>query len=219
MTSRHHIASAPVIAGEKPSTNLATLYSAHKADPNSQTKLNQFGDHLNELLHRFFGENSQNGCLHQKESDIRQSAALMLLEGYLDGNKQLQAAVRSQALVTVENEIHRSTNAVLGILKKRMIRASQLEQITLDKFALINEPSVNGDKYLRTRDKMIVLLKAAQAAGGISVRNAKILKALIINERSREEVAKHYGLTVDAIAQIVHRTKEVLARIEPSIDM
>jgi len=219
MPIKHHITSAPVIAGGKPTSSLANSYLAHKADPHSKIKLDAFGDELDCLLQQFLRDGSQTGCLHQKEADIRQSAAQVLLRDYLDGNARLQVGVRSRAIGTVENEIKRSTNAVLGIITKRMIRKSKMEQQALEKFALSAAQPDVGCRYLSTRRKIAALLQAALKQRTISARSAKVLTSLIIDEQSRNEVAEQYGITPHAIAQIVRRAKTVLARMEPSIDM
>jgi hypothetical protein len=191
----------------------------YQAKPNSQQQFDRFGIELDQLLHRFLPNGSQSGCLKHKEEDMRQSAALLLFEGYLDNNQELRDAVSSGDPLHVEDQIKRSAWEAIKNCLLRHIRRDQIRTRNSNKLAdvFIDSGDHQNDAWRRKQFQRLVRL--AVSSRRISSRDAAILIDLVVRERSREEVAKGYGMTESGLSRIVSKAKTVLTQIAENVEM
>jgi hypothetical protein len=198
--------------GNHPS--LAKAYLKHLAEPNSEVTLNAFGEELQHLLQRFLPDGSQQGCLRGQESDLRQSAALLLLQRYLAGNSSLSAAAETKDLTQISEQILRTTWAAIRKCLRHEIRRDQVVKRNLVK---IVDPTVDHaihSQDIQRRHEAVALIERSASKGKISIRDSEILKSLLLEEKTRNEVANEHGIGESAVSRLVSRATSVLREDE-----
>lgn len=181
---------------------LAISFVEHVSNPKSKTKFDHFGEQLNSRLKQFLPEGSRKGCLRNREEDLRQDAAVLLITSFLRGNKKLARAVRSGCIGEVEKEINRSIMAAIKFACLNSIKTTEMEARHLpgvvEKFA----------EWSFAQTKRANLVKQLNDAGWrdhvLSQREFEIVSAMLAGT-PRKEIAQIHGISASGISRLLER--------------
>jgi hypothetical protein len=112
--------------------NIVETWLALNASPRSISKLNHFANRLDFALRVKFPNGTMGGSMQGTEDEIRQNAAILLLNKFLAGNRKLMAATAKTNKKQILNQINRSMSAALKVCRRQLSRKRTTERIMLD---------------------------------------------------------------------------------------
>lgn len=187
----------------------------------------QHADKIDEICRRRLPDGVINdGILAGREPEIRQDALQMLMSGFLVCNPRFAAAKKEGNLEAIEFEIERSTAIALSNCKKRL--ASTLADEKSGQIEL-TEQHGGSCKHPYDRDihewmpdmriKMVMEgLQIALKEKQLSQRNGGLVKMILKEGKSINEVAALRCVTPNAIYQQLQRVQTVLPKFMSRLD-
>jgi len=201
---------------------LAMIWTFHVSHPQWGRKLASL---IDERLRQMLPEGCLKDVLIGQESEIRQCAALMLLQRFLNGNQQLQFATEQKDLAEVANQLQRSISASLRIASRRLRRSLQRDRSRFTEFNEIANTQKTIHPACREkvcelpfeaqRSLLLLLLEEGVRARSISPANSRMVQLMVDQELSQTEMAAELGITRQAVNQ---RIRCVAEGLEDSIE-
>lgn len=206
MTTPTKYKAGPATAGI--TNELALSFVEHVRNPKNKSKFDHFGDQLNCRLKQCLPQGSRNGCLRNREEDLRQDAAVLLFTSFLRGNIKLARAVGSGCIGEVDKEINRSILAAIKYACLNSIKRNDLEirhlPSVVEKFA----------EWSSAQTQHATLAKRLADAGWkdhfVSRREFEIVSAIIAGT-PRKEIAQMHGISASGISRLLERIAKALS--------
>lgn len=201
---------------------LAIIWTFQVGNPKWGEK---FASLLDRRLKQILPEGRLRDLLEGQESEIRQRAALLLLQSYLNGNRILQSATEREDLAEVANQIQRSINASLRLASCRVRRALDRDR---KRFTELDE-SVHSSSVMHPawrkkvselpfearRSLLLMLLEDGVRARSISKANSHMVREMIDSDMTQADMAREIGISRPAVHQ---RISSVGAAIAASLE-
>lgn len=201
---------------------LAMLWTFQSGNPKWGEK---FAFLLDMRLKQMLPEGRLKDLLEGQESEIRQRAALMLLQSYLRGNQRLQSATEREDMAEVANQIQRSINASLRLASCRVRHALQQERKRFSEFdeELYADPhshpacreNVSELPYEAQRSLLLLLLEEGVRARSISSVNSNMVREMISSDVTQAGMARELGISRSAVHQ---RINDVGAAVKATLE-
>jgi len=184
----------PATAGKSPTTQpLAKTYLDWQTSPRCPRRFNDFGDALDIHLREMLPDGVFSGLLNGRECDIRQDAATDLINRFLFHSPRLRAAVAAKNLKRIGHAIEQCTRNCLCYCRKRILddekshKGEALPQETLE------DATSEHEQEHQMRRRIAQLLKSPVAAKELAEGELRLLRRLIVDEATREEVGEELG--------------------------
>jgi hypothetical protein len=184
----------PATAGKNPTTQLlAQAYLEWKTSSGCRHRFNHFGQTLDLALREMLPDDSFGGLLLQREGDIRQDAAIDLLNKFLAGSTALKAAVAAKDLKMIGNAIEKCLRICLWNCQQRLKSAEAEHKAGKIDRAPLDGSSTKHELDNKMRKSIAHLLKSPTALKKLSADELYLLHRLIIDEVPRKELAQEIG--------------------------
>jgi hypothetical protein len=196
---------------------LALVWTFQTGNPKWGEK---FARLLDERLKQMLPEGRLREILQGQESEIRQRAALMLLDWFLRGNRELQLATEIKDLGEVANQIQRSINAAIRISTMK-IRRSLIRD--LNRFVEYNEkehttscihPALRVNvwelPFEAQQSLLLLLLEGAETTRAVSPSQTSMVRRMIDLSMSQADMAKDLGISRPALNQRISHVGSVV---------
>ncbi len=118
-----------IMAASNGAENLTRTWLAYATALKSFAQLDEFAVELDRVLHHRLPSEIFRGLLRGREDEIRQDAAILLVERFLIGNKRLMQATRKGIFREVENQLSRSISSAVQVSLRRLRRQVAREAI------------------------------------------------------------------------------------------
>jgi hypothetical protein len=193
----------------------AAAYIRMLRRPNDPKLRERFGRRLNDLLAEMLPGKADYECVHS-EKDLRQDAIVLLLQGYLDGNKLLQEAVQRRDKRRTQEELTRSVRGAITVARMRRAEKTPPTVSFEDEIhgsAVIAEEDSAHHQDAQRRSRTEHLLRLAEERRLLNPQEISIVRKLVIEEVSRSVVGNAHGLDAVALSRLLARCSWVLARL------
>jgi len=209
--------------------NIVVSWLALNVSPRDISKLNRFAQELDFALRVKFPTGTLGRSMPGTESEIRQNAAILLLDKYLAGNRELTAATATANIAEIANQLDRSIAAALKVChlqlrERRKKEAEKLEKI-LDEYPrlpYVLPASSTRLWQLPNALKHVLALKLLQISvqrRQASKASAKIVRALLLDETmTQADMARKLAVSPSAISQTVHSVAKKIRTLAKEID-
>lgn len=195
-------------------------------NPWKESKLDDLANQIDEINRRRLPDGVMGNILTGKEAEVRQDAALMLLQGFLSGNLDfVNAAARNDQDATTYH-LERVASMARCICKLRLQRKLAKEQNRQVEFSEHNAGSCMHPAYQNFWDLPQAIwtemgkasVSLGVSTGEISVGNAKIVNMLIDNTPV-QAIADSRKVTRGAIYQRLDLVRQVLPKLIAKIEV
>lgn len=158
------------------------------------------------------------GILAGLEDEVRQNAALMLLEQYFQGNHRLDDARENLDLAAAANQIQRSINAALRLSQFRLRRALFRDSQKFTQFDEIHHTPVYNTHNLHTfelsfearRTLLVSLLERSVRERSLPKTSADMIGHMIDQGMTQAQMARELGISRAAMSLRISRISEVV---------
>ena len=185
------------------------------------------GDKIEALCKRKLRDGVLMDNLAGREAEIRQNAMIMLLGGFLDGNRRFVAAAGENDPDAIEINLRR---VVALAIRYNIIRMAHSVTVASSRHTQFREchggvcqhPAEMREEELpyATRLRMALMgLKLAEAMSKISPKNAKTAVTILTGQLTVDELARKRGVDRSAIYQQLIRVCSVLPQIMEMIEV
>ncbi len=202
-----------VLATAGENHEIAIAYLEHRRNPGCKQTFNWFGDLLELRLKELMPDGSRKGCLKNLESDLRQDAAVLLLESLLAGSPSLATAVRAAKIQKIDEEISRSTGAAIRYASLNYIEEHTREKRNHEGVVEVCENWAANQLHQTAIEQQLV--EAGWQDQKLSKRDQGVVTA-IMNGIPRKEVGEVFGISESGISRLMTRlAKSVAAQNKP----
>lgn len=208
--------------------NLVESWKSFLADPTNKETLNNFANVLDRDLRIKLPNGALKGILRGYEPEIRQDAAILVLDRYLAGNRNLTEATANGEIETISNELGRSMNAALRICRLRHSRRIHKEfrlreELDPEDFRLPTTSAASDLHFweLPYSIRHLLTLKLLQLAvtdHNISPKTANLAIEMLEGGLSQADMAKNQGVSRAAISQSVKMIRKELKLLASKIE-
>jgi hypothetical protein len=209
--------------------NIVETWLALNASPRSIPKLNHFANRLDFALSVIFPNGTMGGSMQGTEDEIRQNAAILLLNKFLAGNRKLMAATAKTNKKQILNQINRSMLAALKVCRRQLSRKITKERIMLDELLAEDPRLPNVLPKLNTKLwelpfalQHILALKLLQISvqtKQTSKASTKVVEAILDGKMTQAQMARKLGVSRSAVSQTVQSVTKSLRKIANDIDL
>jgi len=204
-------------AGTVTNHQLAESYLAHQQDLSSSNAKNEFGKELDKQLRSFLHDDKLGGVARGCEGDIRQAAALLLFERYLDGNVELRRAVLLKSLPDIQEQLLRSILGALEAAQQNLKNKATRHAVFLVKAKQMGcSPSDAGSGR---RAQAVAEIQRWRRAKLLCKRNARILFDVFIHGVPRKAICDQYSISESGLSRLISRCIESIKRHGKSAEL
>jgi len=209
--------------------NIVETWLALNARPRDISKLNHFAAELDYALREKLPSGTLGDIMRGAEPEIRQDAAILLLDNYFLRNPELTAATAAANTAEVANQLARSMAKAIRICYMRL-RRRRYKETTRQVELLSDDPRLPFVEATQRRHlwqlpfalRHMLALKLLQ----ISVQkkqttkaSAKVVTALLDGKMTQAQMARKLGVSRSAVSQTVHSVAKNLQKISKEIDL
>lgn len=217
--------SSSTIAVPSRAGNLTRAWLACADDSQSADKLDKFATELDGVLRQRIPSGTFRGFLRGREDEIRQDAAILLIEGYLLGNRRLMRATRAGNVSEVANQLSRSVSAAISVSIRRLRRqaarhVARFQPLQEHNGGTCCHPSSLGYWSLPLPVQRSLALQALHLAvtGSLITRQQASVAENIVAGKSPTAIAREYGVSRSAIAQRLQPVRRYLSDVVANLE-
>jgi len=178
----------------------------------------RFAELLDQRLRQIMPKGRLSGILNGLEDEVRQNAALLLLEQYFHGNHRLHEARQNLDLVAAANQIQRSINAALRLSQIRLRRTLYSESQRFIQFEEIHHapthsPDCRHMFQLPFEDRLrllVSLLEKSVTDRSLSKPSAEMIREMIDRGITQVQMARELGISRAALSQRISKISDVV---------
>lgn len=196
-------------------------------NPWNEAELDDLANQIDEISRRRLPDGVMGGILANREAEVRQDAALMLLQGFLGGNLDFMEADEGKDRDATAYHLERVTSIALFHCKNRLKRKLAKEQ---NRQVEIGERTTGSCLHPADLDfwnlpypirieMRKASLRLGVSTGEISVSSANIINLVINEKMSAQKIADRFGITRGAVYQRFDPVRKVLVNLIAKIEV
>jgi hypothetical protein len=187
--------------------------------PGHKHNFEVFGIELDLHLRKTLPSGTLSGYLEGLDGDIRQDAAKELLVHFLEGNRDLQAAVEVRDILAISTALGKAIAVCLSNNRKRRLQREMRHKGVEDPCAHAEQFQLPWDGEPKTdahesehkmRARMANLLSSRTASQELDPKDIELLRSLFIDELTRKQVALTLGKSESWISKRLTRLQKRL---------
>lgn len=224
MKQNHH----PQLAATSVADTLVKSWLRLHAHPGFIKALQTFSRELDLALKTKLPDGILRGVMRGMEAEIRQDAAILLLDRYFAGNRKLVAETALGNLPEISNQLDRSIAAAIAVCRRRLGHRNQ-ERTKLEQELQSDDPrlpSVDGSPtqglwqlpFALRHAVALKLLKMSVDSGETKENAAQLIVAILSGEMTQAELSQKLGVSRSAVSQKVRATTVRLRRMVNDIE-
>lgn len=217
--------SSTTIAAPYRAGNLTRAWLASADDSQSADKLDKLAIELDTTLRHRLPSGTFRGILAGREDEVRQDAAILLVEGFLLGNRRLMRATRAGNVSEAANQLSRSISGAISISIRRLRRQAaryfaRFQPISDHDHGTCCHPSDRQYWSLPLAVQRALALQALHVAvtGRLITRQQASLAEAIATGTSQATAAREYGISRSAISQRLQPVRRYLGEVLTNLE-
>lgn len=193
----------------------------------SLENLDRLGIELDRALRSRLPGGSCSWPIQGREDELRQDAAILLVQKFLLGNRRLMLATRKRQIGEVERELAHSLFHAVRIARKRLIHHAHAEAARVRSLALQDEghcPHPTDRKFWSLplalqRELALQALNIAVTGHLVPKPSAKLARDLITGSATQSELARKAGITRPAVHRRLEPVRQHLWDIIETLEL
>jgi len=202
------------------SSELAQAWLAYTNAPDCKRKAQEFEVELNKTLKCWVPDGTQTGVLTGLESEIRQRAAILLIDRFLAGNAGLTSSTPSGSVPESRKYLAQAINRAVKYSRQAILRyesgvASKHEfREDINSLAFVTHPTQHRNVWELPLDLQLQLvlggLRMAIREKEIPLKTVEMIRFMIKNGTSASDIARQLKISPQAVHQRLRKSGEYL---------
>ena len=202
------------------STELAQAWLAYTTEPDCKKKAQEFELELNKTLKCWVPDGTQTGVLTGLESEIRQRAAILLIDRFLAGNAGLTSSTPSGSVPESRKYLAQAINGAVKYSRQDILRyesgvaAKHEFREDINSLAFVPHPTQRRNVWELPLDLQLQLvlagLRMAIREKEIPLKTVEMIRRMIKNGSSASDIARQLKISPQAVHQRLRKIGEYL---------